>query len=360
MDTLPPKFSVGGAVKSNVSPPRKNMQVSSVATVSSHKSSFFQNVISLLTACCSAVWQTAYSRPFIKVTTKGGTSDWLYDSGASVTCMSLKQFRLIPPEFRGEKLPTNTKLVTADGNDLDVLGVYNIHLTVSNRSLWSPVFVCKKLHSAAILGIDCISKLGIGHSGRKDVFFFDDILDTPNAKSFIFQENKKSFENFATNISTISTIKIPPLCHATVCVNTVNSVGYSPPPGTFGISHISNNEFPTVTSNSGLVQINKDGNVYLQIFNTDTVAVEIPRNVTLGQLEIVDKSRLQNVDRNLYLASIDKASNRKQLSSPPPSTVERDFILKNIQISVPEKERKNILTYLKPTLMFSVRRFRLC
>ena len=244
--------------------------------------------------------------------------------------MSLKQFRLIPPEFRGEKLPTNTKLVTADGNDLDVLGVYNIHLTVSNRSLWSPVFVCKKLHSAAILGIDCISKLGIGHSGRKDVFFFDDILDTPNAKSFIFQENKKSFENFATNISTISTIKIPPLCHATVCVNTVNSVGYSPPPGTFGISHISNNEFPTVTSNSGLVQINKDGNVYLQIFNTDTVAVEIPRNVTLGQLEIVDKSRLQNVDRNLYLASIDKASNRKQLSSPPPSTVERDFILKNI------------------------------
>ena len=60
--------------------------------------------------------------PLIKVTTKGGTSEWLYDSGASVTCMSLKQFLLILPEIRGEKLPTNTKLVTADGNDLKGVG----------------------------------------------------------------------------------------------------------------------------------------------------------------------------------------------------------------------------------------------
>ena len=50
MDTISPKFSVGGAVKSNVSPPHRNMQVSSVATVSSHQSSFFQNVSSQVSA----------------------------------------------------------------------------------------------------------------------------------------------------------------------------------------------------------------------------------------------------------------------------------------------------------------------
>jgi hypothetical protein len=31
---------------------------------------------------------------------------------------------------------------------------------------------------------------------------------------------------------------------------------------------------------------------------------------------------------------------------PPPSTVERDFILKNIKISVPERERKKYLELL--------------
>ena len=51
--------------------PRKNMQVSSVAAVSSHKSSFFQNVISLLTACCSAVWQTLIPALLSKLQQKG-------------------------------------------------------------------------------------------------------------------------------------------------------------------------------------------------------------------------------------------------------------------------------------------------
>ncbi len=197
----------------------KNRQVTSVSSVDiKPKLNFFSNVLAIITACCTAVWQTAHTRPFIKVSTKGGTSEWLFDSGASVTCMSLKQFRQIPPEFRGEKLPNQTQLITADGNNLDVLGVYNVHITVSNRSIWTPIFVCRKLHSTAILGIDCISKLGIAYSGRLNSFFFDDILNTQNAGSFIFQKNEASFEKIAAindhahaaGISTVATVKIPP------------------------------------------------------------------------------------------------------------------------------------------------------
>ena len=186
-------------------------------------------------------------------------------------------------------------------------------------------------------------------------FFFDDILDTKNANSFIFQKNEASFEKvtsiddraFSAGISTVTTVKIPPLCHATVCLSAKCEIGYTPPPGTFGISHVSSSEFPTVVSNSGLVQVNKEGNVYLQIFNNDVVAVEIPRNTRIGQLEIIDKSRLQNVDRNLYLASIEKAVEKTQTSLPPPTSSERDFILKNIKISVPENEKKKYVELLE-------------
>ena len=96
-----------------------------------------------------------------------------------------------------------------------------------------------------------------------------------------------------------------------------------------------------------MVQVNKEGNVYLQIFNNDVVSVEIPRNSHLGQLEIIDKGRLQNVDRNLYLASIERAVERKQISTPPPTSVERDFIMKNIKISVPENERKKYIELIE-------------
>ncbi len=65
----------------------------------------------------------------------------------------------------------------ASGNDLSVLGVYNLQLTVHGKSIHTPVFVCQKLHSVAILGIDSISRLGIAYSGRKESFFFDEILE---------------------------------------------------------------------------------------------------------------------------------------------------------------------------------------
>ena len=144
--------------------------------------------------------------------------------------------------------------------------------------------------------------------------------------ALFFKKNEASFEKIseidnhahAAGISTVTTVKIPPLCHATVCLSAESKVGYLPPPGTFGISHISCTEFPTVVSNSGLVQVNNEGNFFLQIFNNDVVSVEIPRNSILGQLEIVDKGRLHNVDRNLYLASIERAVERKQVSSPHP------------------------------------------
>ncbi len=121
--------------------------------------------------------------------------------------MSVKQFRQIPPDQRPEKLPNLTRLVDAGGNDLNVLGVYNLKLTVHGKSIFTPVFVCQKLHSAAILGIDSISRLGLAYSGRKKCFFFDDILDQKNSEKFVIQQNIdeincKRFENFSTEIST--------------------------------------------------------------------------------------------------------------------------------------------------------------
>ena len=250
--------------------------------------------------------------------------------------MSLKQFRLIPPENRPEKLPNTTRLVSAGGDDLNVVGVYNLKLTVGGRSIFSPVFVCKGLHSSAILGIDSQAKLGVSYSAAKRVFFFDDILDEPNAKKFVFQNNMRP-ENFSTEISTISIVKIPPLCHATVCMNTMAGTGYSPPPGAFAVTEIGNIDFPTVTSNPGVVQINAEGKVYLQLFNQSTMAVEIPRNVVLGHIELVHPNRLHVVDKKMYLESIEKAAGN---FPPPPSVKDRDYVFNNIKITVPDSERQ--------------------
>ena len=311
--------------------------------------------MAVFTLSCSALWKTKSNRPFIKVSTAAGTTDWLFDSGASVTCMSLKLFRQIPIELRPEKLPSSTDLVDAGGNSLNVSGVYNLKLSVHGKSIFTPVFVVQKLHSPAILGIDSISRLGIAYSGDKQCFFFDDVLTMKGAEKFIIQQNsvdsishnnnsvsKERFENFSTEIFSTQKVKIPPLCHATVCLNSISKVGYTPPPGTYGVTHIYSNEFPDISSNSGLVQINNNGQVYAQIFNASILSVEIPRNVVLGQLEVVDKTRLQNVNKEVYLASIEKAVANKQTSSPPPLKVTASLCFKMLKFL--SQPKKNLLT----------------
>ena len=338
----------------------KVAEASSVHVAAIHATSptknFFEKILAIFTLSCSALWKTASSRPFVKVTSKSGTSDWLFDSGASVTCMSVKQFRLIPPDQRPEKLPNVTKLVDAGGNDLNVLGVYNLQLTVHGKSIFTPVFVCQKLHSAAILGIDSISKLGIAYSGRKECFFFDDILDQKGSEKFVIQQNVNAIQcekldNFSTDLFTTSRLSIPPLCHATVCFKSESNSAYTPPPGTFGITHISSENFPNVSSNSGLVQVGSNNNIYAQIFNNDIVAIEIPRNAKLGQMEIVSKDRLQVVDKNSYLASIEMAVvNSKTFSAPPPSNDHKNYVLTNVKMSVPLEEKAAYIQLLEKNI----------
>jgi hypothetical protein len=65
-----------------------------------------------------------------------------------------------------------------------------LQLTVRGKSIYTHVFVCQQLHSAAILGIDSISRLRISYSGRKECFFFDNILEQKDAERFFIQTNQ--------------------------------------------------------------------------------------------------------------------------------------------------------------------------
>ena len=56
--------------KKNVS----NHQIMSVSVSEENKrNTFFQNIMTIFTLSCEALWKTANPRPFIKVTTKAGT-----------------------------------------------------------------------------------------------------------------------------------------------------------------------------------------------------------------------------------------------------------------------------------------------
>ncbi len=121
-----------------------------------------------LSNICSTFFNNSVNRPFITMKVQGVTSTWLYDTGAAANCMSLSEFRKIPPAHRPPRLPTLFNLSTASAHALNIVGVYNLTFSVNGRSATSPVFVCSNLNQSAILGMDAIKKLGLMFSPNKN------------------------------------------------------------------------------------------------------------------------------------------------------------------------------------------------
>ena len=99
---------------------------------------------------------SANTRPFIRVNTQSLEGSWLYDTGASVTCMSLKEFRKIHPDLRPTKIPSDLKLISASKTPMTVTGTYLLDFNIFGKKFKHPVHVCSPMNQRGILGMDII------------------------------------------------------------------------------------------------------------------------------------------------------------------------------------------------------------
>ncbi len=107
-------------------------------------------------------------------TIQGPTSTWLFDTGADVTVLAMREFRKIPIEKRPIKKPPTMKVSSASSDSLKIVGVYELPFTVMNKTVKHDVIVVNNLNSNAIMGIDLIKKLGLVYKARKKRFVFED------------------------------------------------------------------------------------------------------------------------------------------------------------------------------------------
>ncbi len=69
-------------------------------------------------------------RPFINVTTQNVEGTWLYDTGASVSCMSLEQFRRIAINQRPTKQNPQIRLLSAAKTEINVIGLFYLQIKI--------------------------------------------------------------------------------------------------------------------------------------------------------------------------------------------------------------------------------------
>ena len=93
-------------------------------------------------------------RPWINVTVNNTEQSFLYDTGASHTCMSTDFFFQIFPH--GIPMTENTAkgpgLKDASGNSLDLYGIFPMTLTILGKTVVHKVWVCNKINDIIIGG----------------------------------------------------------------------------------------------------------------------------------------------------------------------------------------------------------------
>ena len=115
------------------------------------------------------------SRPHITVNTiQGPTTTWLYDTGADISVMSMREFRKIPIENRPKKKPSKVNISSASNTTMTACGTYEMPITVMDKTVNHDIVIVSNLNSNAIMGIDLIEHLGLVYKAKKKKFIFEE------------------------------------------------------------------------------------------------------------------------------------------------------------------------------------------
>ena len=261
-------------------------------------------------------------RPFIKVQSLPGvTTNWLYDTGAKVTVLALREFRKIPVEKRPVRKPSNVRLESASTNVIRVVGEFELPITVNNHTIKHNVLVVDNINSPAIMGIDLIDKLGISYNSRKRIF-------TTETSEPVFT---------TAALSTLASQIIPAFAVMPIRLSSLTTGSSRPGPNLRSMATIISQEFPLLSGGPGLVVPNHAGHVTVLVQNCGPTDMEIPRGVIVGELENIHNEILQPLNSaNFHKLFPQKA----KANIPLISETEKRQFLADLTLNVPESERK--------------------
>jgi hypothetical protein len=109
------------------------------------------------------------------VTTGDKTFNWLFDTGAAITCMNANSFRQAFSGKRPKLLHQGTGCVAANGSKMFSLGVLELPMTIRGRKFLHPVTVVEDINDN-IIGIDFMHANRMNYDAASKHFTFAHML----------------------------------------------------------------------------------------------------------------------------------------------------------------------------------------
>ena len=266
-------------------------------------------------------------RPYVKVNLNGHTRNFLYDTGASRTCMRLDTFNKLYPSGHPRQLFTNAispDLLDAGGNSLGLCGVFWVPMTIMGRKFYHEVRVLKHL-TEDIIGIDLIHKQHLFYDPiKREVFFSNDHSNSV--------------------ISIMSEVHMPALSKKIIKVNYHGK----PNRNQVHVATIYSEESKLIQGGPALVEIDDKQTCCIEIANCAPYDMYLPRGSIIGMVEEESKDHLQKLDGKIVDDFISQISS--STTKPPPGFnkpgLTRDEIEKRANLNVPAEYRAKYIDML--------------
>ncbi len=281
--------------------------------------------------------QKAEYRPFINVATQNVMGTWLYDTGASVSCMSLEQFWCIAVNKRLVKQNPQIRLLSAAKTEINVTGLFHLNIKILDKVFQHPVHVCHPMNQGGIIGMDIIKRLGLTYLPARKSFTFDKHIAVDKEKQFTAQTIFKNSAGVVAEMLTDRQMKIPPHSSKVIHMNCASKQQQVTVSGATAVANIYSSQFPLLWGGPAIIQTNFKNKTSMPIINCRPTEIVIPLGTPIGYLETIFADGAYKVDEAAVEASLAQAGSQLP---PPPSAAQAEQILREATLTVPEAEKQ--------------------
>jgi len=257
-------------------------------------------------------------RPRINVTTGDTTFNWLFDTGAAITCMNANSFRQAFKNSRPKKINNGNGCVAANGSRMNALGVFEIPMTIRGRKFVHPVTVVEDINDN-IIGIDFMHLNKMNYDTHSRQITFSHMLT--NALYAVKE----------TTIPALSSMVISSKFKGNVC-NTDKPIATVHAP-----------QNPTISGMPAWVTLDKYKNCKMVIDNCAPYDVVIARNEILGVLEFEPEECIPMTEDSISAIISDI---HQRFPKVPKKQFTRDEIENKAKLQVPNEYKKRYIDIL--------------
>ena len=263
-------------------------------------------------------------RPYVKAKVNGYGRNFLYDTGASRTCMTMNTFRNAFPNGTPRKLRTNSisdELYDARGKSLGCIGVFEMDFEVHGRRIKHPVRVLQHV-TEDIIGIDFINTHHLWYDPVHREVFFNKAKDT-------------------ATLSVMSETHLPSLTKIILKVRYNGEIQK----GQAHIATIKSDQSCLISGGPALIKIAENNCCYIEVENCSPCDIKLERGSTIATVESEWEDQIQEFDGKQvdnFINEIKETTAKIQ----KPVYLTRDEIEKRVKMNIPTTHKDKYLDLL--------------